>query len=189
VLGEVNAITKNVPLERSGASISSALRQSDPKELIPADPNAIAGCFLVRDDNFRLYEWVAYHCHILPLKRLIVGVDPDSQHSPEPVFDSFRRELNMSIVVWHDKVYGEWEPLGPNASRRDLRWLYLRQEIFVTRCMQHLNREGWTWVLTRDPDEFLVYNGYNVTKNNGSNSSANAPRFWQRRITLLILCL
>ena len=59
--------------------------------------NSMAGCLLIMDDNFRLYEWLAYHYtyHVLPLQCLIVAVDPLSKTSPEPVIEIIRQELNM----------------------------------------------------------------------------------------------
>ena len=37
---------------------------------------AFSACMLVMDDNHRLTEWLAYHYHVLPLRYLVVAVDP-----------------------------------------------------------------------------------------------------------------
>jgi hypothetical protein len=42
-------------------------------------------CLLVMDENFRLYEWLAYHYHVLTLRYVVIAVDPGSVLSPEPV--------------------------------------------------------------------------------------------------------
>ncbi|GFH48609.1 hypothetical protein CTEN210_05085 [Chaetoceros tenuissimus] len=52
------------------------------------------------DDNHRLIEWLAYHHFALPLRRLIVMVDPRSKTSPLPILQ--RWEKYMTIDLWHD---------------------------------------------------------------------------------------
>ena len=57
-------------------------------------------CLLVKDDNHFLIEWLAYHYHILPLRRLILAVDPLSQTSPSNILR--RYEGRMNITQWTD---------------------------------------------------------------------------------------
>ena len=45
---------------------------------------------LVMDDNHRLTEWMAYHYHVLPLRYMIVAVDPRSKTSPTHIFNQWR---------------------------------------------------------------------------------------------------
>ena len=43
----------------------------------PLDHNeGFSSCLLIMDDNHYLIEWLAYHYHVLPLRRLIVATDP-----------------------------------------------------------------------------------------------------------------
>ena len=44
-----------------------------------------SACLLIKDDNTRLIEWLAYHYTMFPLRYLIVGVDPDSATSPKVI--------------------------------------------------------------------------------------------------------
>jgi hypothetical protein len=62
-----------------------------------------SACLLIKDDNQILPEWIAYHYTVLPLRHLIVAVDPFSLTSPKPILDEFSR-LGMDIEVWRDKV-------------------------------------------------------------------------------------
>jgi len=140
--------------------------------------NSMAGCLLIMDDNFRLYEWLAYHYHVLPLQRLIVAVDPLSKTSPEPVIELFRQELNMSITTWGDRDYGKWDPLPVDADHTKVRELHrLRQQVFLRTCMKQLQSEGWSWTALWDTDEFLVYNQYNKTRRHKTleNSTSTSP--------------
>ena len=61
-------------------------------------PFTFSACLLVKDDNQLLPEWLAYHYTTMPLRRLIVGVDPLSLTRVEPILDKFR-DLGMEIDV------------------------------------------------------------------------------------------
>jgi hypothetical protein len=64
------------------------------------DDSSFSACLLVMDENFRLQEWIAYAYVTLPLRYLVVTVDPKSKLSPTEKLDIFRSELNMTIVEW-----------------------------------------------------------------------------------------
>ena len=71
----------------------------------PADGNrTFSTCLLVMDDNHHLVEWLAYHYHVLPLRYMIVVVDPRSTTSPSYLFNRWRRK-GMVIVEWEDKNF------------------------------------------------------------------------------------
>ena len=52
--------------------------QNSSSHYIPDD--GFAGCLVLKDDNARLSEWLAYHWLVLPLKYLVVAVDPTGKH-------------------------------------------------------------------------------------------------------------
>ena len=56
-----------------------------------------SACILIMDDNHYLPEWLAYHYTFLPLRRLIVAVDPNSQTSPKPILDQFQDLINITL--------------------------------------------------------------------------------------------
>lgn len=88
-------------------TLTNYLSSIDEKEeAIPnpiiADGNAtFSACLLVMDDNHRLVEWMAYHYHVLPLRYLVVAVDPRSQTSPTKVLNRWRR-MGVFIEEWDD---------------------------------------------------------------------------------------
>ena len=84
-----SAISKNEDID----SVKSRLLEND-KQF----PFTFSACLLVKDDNQLLPEWLAYHYTTMPLRRLIVGVDPLSLTRAEPIFDKYR-ELGMEIDV------------------------------------------------------------------------------------------
>jgi hypothetical protein len=86
--------------------LSSFVRLAPPKIIskatLPPSFN-FSACLLIKDDNQILPEWIAYHYTVLPLRHLIVAVDPFSLTSPTPILDKFR-EIGMDIEVWRDSV-------------------------------------------------------------------------------------
>ena len=86
----------------------------------------MAACLLIQDQNDQLIEWIAYHYHILPLRHLVVAVDPTSVTSPlqilqrwnktttstsnydESEHDNNNHQTNfhmMNIQLWNDNDY------------------------------------------------------------------------------------
>jgi hypothetical protein len=123
---------------------------------------SFSACVLVMDENFRLYEWLAYHYHVMKLRYVVMAVDPVSSLSPKPVLDLFRNELNMTIITWTDRNFANWRKLNANASNDQLGKRYLRRQLlFLGKCMDHLHKHGRTWTAMWDVDEYIVFNGYN----------------------------
>jgi hypothetical protein len=108
----------------------------------------------------------AYHSHTLPLKHLIVAVDPRSKTSPAPILDRWR-EHGMDIVQWNDDDF--MPPQHKKVAEQHVRDYFgdippdlvqhrARQRLFYFRCMQKLKKEGRDWTLLIDSDEFLYVN-------------------------------
>ena len=128
--------------------------------------SGISACLLVNDENMRLPEWIAYHYTVLPLRHLIVAVDPASRSSPYPVLERWNdTSLGMTVEIWNDEDYMEEEQIGsPTAgdaySEEDrLSRHRLRQWQFVMSCMRAHKVQNRTWVLLTDVDEYIVFNG------------------------------
>jgi hypothetical protein len=100
-------------------------------------------CLLVMDENFRLSEWLNYHYyHVLPLRYLVVAVDRNSRLLPEPIFDQFRQELNMTIISWKDSAFlGRRHRQNTNARHAHL----ARQKVFLGKCLEHMVHHNCTW--------------------------------------------
>ena len=112
------------------------------------DEESFGACLSINDENPRLPEWIAYHYYMLPLRHLVLLVDPKSKTSPMEIVNRWRPFL--SIDVWSD------QDLGLNDVHRDLPF---RQGLFYQACGQHMQHHQTTshvrWVTFHDADEYL----------------------------------
>jgi hypothetical protein len=92
------------------------------------------------DDNHRLIEWLAYHHFALPLRRLIVMVDPRSKTSPLPILQ--RWEKYMTIDLWHDNDVFSKQELDDRSHENTIKLHRSCQHAFNVKCMQTLKGEG-----------------------------------------------
>ena len=124
--------------------------------------STFGACMLVMDDNMRLTEWLAYHFHVLPLRYLIVAVDPRSQTSPTHIFNQWRRR-GVYIEEWGDRDFWRSDlklaPIPDDAALQVKRDRHRgRQKYFYKQCLIRMKEQGRTWVSLHDSDEYLVYN-------------------------------
>jgi hypothetical protein len=173
--------------DSSSSSSSSKAAQSVPgvvKAPLSVTNESFSACLLVMDENFRLHEWISYHYHVLPLRYLVVAVDPRSQLSPEPIFDDFRQHLNMTIVSWSDTDFiPDWAP----ANSKEIRKRHLsRQRHFLATCLGHLHQHDRTWAALWDTDEYIAYNGFESPRTNiALNRTAKAAKDMSEPGTIL----
>ena len=139
-----------------------------------------AACLLIKDDNHLLDEWIAYHSTVLPLRYLLVAIDPMSHQNPFPILkkwnntarhdaDNHHNEANVTttafnftIDVWTDanyiherqmhRVCNEYHDLNMLKNHRS------RQSVFMQRCAIHMKQRGMDWTIMTDSDEFLTFN-------------------------------
>ena len=145
--------------------------------------DTMAACLYIMDDTIRLTEWVAYHYTVLPLRRLIVAVDPKSQRPDKiaRVLDRWRNYIQLDVMYndswielkedegWNRQVYFR----NPRTDQLEKRpWLVegksdhfksqehkRRQNSFIAKCLHKLGTEhDHRWALIMDSDEYLVYN-------------------------------
>ena len=64
---------------------------------LPLRNISMAVCLLIKDENNNLGEWIAYHSFSLPLRHLVVAVDPHSMTSPSEIISRWTA-LGMDIV-------------------------------------------------------------------------------------------
>jgi hypothetical protein len=142
-------------------------------EIVVSQDETFSSCLLVMDENFRLYEWLSYHYHVLPLRYVVVAVDPRSHLSPEPVFDLFRKELNMTIITWADDDYIDvHEELPENATGAQIMFQYLKRQCqFLSKCLHYMQDQGRKWVALWDVDEYISINGYDRPIGNSTTPS------------------
>lgn len=134
-------------------------------------PFTIGACLLTRDDNVILPEWLAYHYTVLPLRYLIVAVDPLSITTPEPLFDAFRNHTDMKIEMWTGNFYfsdtnlssfsDPLKHLKSTMAAKDYLEIHReRQRSFYTNCLQTYKEKysDIQWVMLLDSDEYFTFN-------------------------------
>ena len=70
----------------------------------------MAACLLVLEDSIRLTEWIAYHYTVLPLRNLILALDP--KNSPEAISRIFTLKerwdkMGLTIRIWQNDSFVE----------------------------------------------------------------------------------
>ena len=131
------------------AAASSAGRPDAPEA-------SFSACVLALDENARLIEWLAFHYQILPLRRLIVAIDPRSRLRPSSILQRWAGMMN--ITEWSDADYGFTPGNRPLIGRHRS-----RQAMFFRRCMLSLKAEHRTWVALVDADEFVAFDHLNAS--------------------------
>jgi len=148
---------------------------------------SFAACLLVMDDNHFLIEWLAYHYHVLPLRNLIVAVDPRSKTSPQSILERWQENTDLNITVW-------WKDSDYITNHTELEeaesWVALkfqddhpsselirhraRQRLFYYHCLQEHKRQERTYTLLTDTDEYLTIN-YETVGNTKTSTVASQP--------------
>jgi Glycosyl transferase family 2 len=131
-----------------------------------------SACLLVRDDNDIINEWIAYHYHVLRMRRLIVAVDPNSETSPSDVLVAWSKLIN--ITLWTDEHYMPKDFLetgkAPMTEMKDITKFgeiseseniainnhRYRQRVFLGKCLKKVKEERRTWAVHIDTDEYIV---------------------------------
>jgi hypothetical protein len=113
-------------------------------------------CLMLRNENHRLAEWVAYHYTTLPLKHLIVATDEKSVEDPMDVMGRWNG-TDLKFQVWRLDDFGKsityTQPNDPVYRHLE------RQAHFVSRCLQYFHRQGdLGWVALTDSDEYITPN-------------------------------
>eukprot|EP00980_Cylindrotheca_fusiformis_P022305 scaffold9188_cov112-Cylindrotheca_fusiformis.AAC.2 len=127
-------------------------------------PPEFSACLLFNDDSHFLVEWLAYHWTKLPLRRLIIAVDPLSRANPEDSLRHWKRFMNISL--WEDdsyfsKIYRSGILRSPELNETSMILVNMhrqRQKIFYWKCMEQLKDENRDWVAFVDTDELLFPN-------------------------------
>ncbi|CAB9507386.1 expressed unknown protein [Seminavis robusta] len=166
-LGTMKLIKGEMQVEEDDPDFSNP---GPPPELEPGE--AFAACILIKDDNHWLIEWLAYHWHTMPLRYLVVAVDPDSKTSPVPILKRWKDRKLMAISIWNDTMFMP-KKVKANATmfhnNTDLMMHRVRQNNFYFKCMRTFKQRNREWLMLIDTDEYIVNNYasglyYNITK-------------------------
>ncbi|KAL7575061.1 hypothetical protein ACA910_000432 [Epithemia clementina (nom. ined.)] len=106
------------------------------------------------DENHRLPEWLAFHYYMLPLRHVVLLVDPRSETSPMDVVH--RWQPYVKIDVWNFADLPKYNHgHGQQNAVRKHRFV---QQHFYHECALHMQRLERTWVTFHDVDEYLQPN-------------------------------
>ena len=87
----------------------STIDKNSNDDAMPILPSSISfpfsACLIIKDDNIILPEWLAYHYTVLPLRRLIVGVDLMSYTDPAPILHAFEDNTGMDVSIWKNDTW------------------------------------------------------------------------------------
>ena len=147
-------------------STSDSISNSTNPSAQPHVEPEFAACLLIMDDNHYLIEWLAYHFTVLPLKRLIVAIDPHSRTSPIEILRRYEN-LNISnnesplinITVWNDADFKRVANLEKIQYEERYDRHLERQDQFISSCLKQLYYERiWRYVAIIDSDEYIAWN-------------------------------
>lgn len=147
---------RNQSLVRHGAFNTTLVREHlDRMQQVYTNVEPFSACLVIMDDNHFLIEWLAYHFHVLPLKRLIYVQDPHSRTDSTSIFA--RWSGRIEIARWYD------EQFLPKHIRKkyqagnvtDAALHRYRQKFFFAPCLREFHLQNSTWVMLTDTDEFI----------------------------------
>ena len=146
---------------------------------------AFAACILIKDDNHWLTEWLAYHYHTMPLRYLIVAVDPGSKTTPRPILKRWSDAKLMNIFVWNDTKFMPTKIKAKAAAfdnNTELMYHRVRQNNFYFKCMRTFKQRNRAWLMLVDTDEYIVTNYasglyHNLTKRIPIQEPGNVLKF------------
>mmetsp|Transcript_24966 Transcript_24966/g.53836 ORF Transcript_24966/g.53836 Transcript_24966/m.53836 type:complete len:683 (+) Transcript_24966:125-2173(+) len=129
----------------------------------------VSACLLIKDDNSRLIEWLAYHYDVLPLRHLIIAADPTSRTTPLPILKRWDTDTDLEYILWEDKDYITGKKLIERGARMEQAVKYdsnsellklhrERQQYFLSECYRHHKLLNHSWVIHTDTDEFVLFN-------------------------------
>jgi hypothetical protein len=165
VRAQIFSEKQSQPQWNSSNSSSSSMEPSS-----PSSSSWFGACLLVMDDNHFLIEWLAFHYHVLPLRQLIIAIDPRSRTNPESILDRWKDLID--ITIWKDASHilhndtevreaEEWVRLkfAADAPSPHLIRHRARQRLFYYHCLQqYKQQQHLSYVLLTDTDEYISIN-------------------------------
>jgi hypothetical protein len=123
---------------------------------------SFGACLMVKDDNDLLYEWLAYHYTILPLRYVLIASDVGSRTNPDLVLQRWKT-ANTGLQYWSIPASNFTQHTANNNSSTMTaedhhHALLARQRDFIPYCVKWMKEQGLQWVSLIDTDEFVVLN-------------------------------
>jgi hypothetical protein len=137
-------------------------------ELVPLPPAqepsddepSFAACLLIKDDNDLLPEWLAYHYTVLPLRRVVIAVDPHSVQDPEPILQRWR-QTPLQYTIWQN--WDDSSRQNEDKQEQHHHALVHRQNEFIQKCSEILKQKGAQWTALIDTDEYVIPNRWSLS--------------------------
>jgi hypothetical protein len=129
-------------------------------------PNASFGaCLMMKEDNDLLYEWIAYHYLLLPLRFVVIGSDEGNTQDPRQVLSRWHNDTGLQYWVMNSSAFvnrhGPYRRKKQDDKDFHHHQLIYRQRGFITTCAEFLQKKGLRWIAYIDSDEFIVLNKFN----------------------------
>jgi hypothetical protein len=129
-------------LQRQQQQEGKANQQPPPPGSTQNSSTFMSSCLLWMDDNHYLVEWLAYHYTVLPLRRLIICIDPQSQTSPLSILERYSSRGLMNITIWYEDDLFPEEIRNQSQNVLDpVRWFLRRQNNCYLQCMKTLKED------------------------------------------------
>lgn len=160
---------------KKGTPKAMKVKTVPPKESSLSPDATFSACLLIKDDNEILNEWLAYHYHVLKLRSLVVAVDPLSSQSPSQILNKWRLMTDMDIFEWEDSSYmpehflrdgippekfmqkqSDFDQIMTSQALTEISIHRYRQRVFLASCMKKHRKEGNSWVIHIDTDEYVT---------------------------------
>ena len=183
---------KNATLNDRNKNITPPIIEADeeaPFVNLPPPPTlnqdeSFAACLVIKDDNHWLIEWLAYHYHVMPLRNIIIALDPEAKTSPRNILRRWSSRKLMNVTIWEDKHFmpskigGNLAYFGNNTG---LMMHRARQGQFYRNCISTFRDRGMEWLMLVDTDEYILpsyASGYfsNLTKQVSFKEPGNVLR-------------
>ena len=128
----------------------------------------------------------------MPLRYLIVAIDPNSKTSPRPILKRYSDRKLMNVFIWDDakfmptNIKAKSENFGNNT---DLMLHRVRQNNFYFKCMRTFKQRNRAWLMLIDTDEYIVNNYasglyHNLTKHIPITEPGNVLKFVKQHHSL-----
>ena len=149
-----------------------------------------------------LDEWIAYHYLTLPLRHLVIAVDPDSVTTPTSIINKWKDLVGLDVEIWHDKDYrtsddfvtsviDKVDAMKTNDDEMMIELHRRRQRAFYGTCLQHHKNFGRSWVALVDDDEYIAFNSIYKDAEDDDHDNENVrrillPKAHQKKISEFI---
>lgn len=123
-------------------------------------PKSFSACLLTMDDSHWLVEWLAYHYHTLPLRKLIFVQDPNRRTDSRHIFERWSDRMDIQEFVDDQFIPTHIQRKLARGSISEAQMHRYRQKFFYSACLKDLKSRNSTWVLLSDSDEFIRPNTF-----------------------------